>query len=41
MTDIKDDWRTEKEKREDYADYLRDKSMDWQHELAERDGGAR
>ena len=39
--DFVDEYRTEKEKREDYADYLRDKEMDWQHELKERDMGAR
>ncbi|MHB1275794.1 MAG: hypothetical protein ACYCXQ_00830 [Candidatus Humimicrobiaceae bacterium] len=35
------DYRTEKEKKEDYADYLRDRLMDRQHELAEKDLGAR
>ncbi len=40
-TNPETDYRTEKEKREDYADYLRDRAMDWQHELKERDMGAR
>ena len=39
--DFKDDYRTDKEKQADMGDYLRDRAMDRQHELAERDAGAR
>lgn len=39
--DSVDDYRTEKEKRDDMGDYLRDRSMDLQHELCEKDCGAR
>jgi hypothetical protein len=36
-----DDYRTDKEKFDDMGDYLRDREMDRQHEMAERDCGAR
>jgi hypothetical protein len=39
--ELKDDYRTDKEKYEDMGDFLRDRAMDRQHELAERGAGAK